>query len=344
LLKAGVIGASGYTGVELLRILSAHPAFEVALATARQYAGEPIDSLYPSLAGTCSGSFEQFDPESAAETCDVFFLGLPHGEGFKAAAALANYGKPVVDLSADFRLEDRAEYEKWYGAAHGAPELLSDAVYGVPEINRDEVASARLTANPGCYPTAALLGLYPLARAGMLKGQVVVDAKSGVSGAGRSLTLATHYPQIADGMQPYAVSGHRHLPEIRGQLKKLGAEVDVVLAPHLAPMNRGILCTTYLRIEGAADRVGLRALYENAYNGESFVRLLPDGDYPQTKAVQGSNNCQVALEFPDGGSTLVVMSAIDNLVKGAAGQAVQNMNLMCGLEETAGLAGPGIFP
>ncbi len=343
-LKAGVIGASGYTGAELLRILSTHPGIEVSMATARQYAGEKIASLYPSLAGAYDGAFDVFEPEAAADSCDVFFLGLPHGESFKVVKELAALGKPVVDLSADFRLQSPDEYEKWYDTAHGAPDLLSDAVYGIPEIYRDAVASARLTANPGCYPTAALLGLYPLAAAGMLRGPVVVDAKSGVSGAGRSLTLATHYPQIADGMQPYSVAGHRHLPEIRDQLEKLGGEADVVFTPHLAPMNRGILCTTYVRLQGGVDPAGLRELYENAYNGERFVQLLPEGACPQTKAVQGSNDCHVALGFPDGGSTLVVMSAIDNLVKGAAGQAIQNMNLMCGLEETAGLAGPGLFP
>jgi N-acetyl-gamma-glutamyl-phosphate reductase len=346
LLKAGVIGASGYTGAELLRIIWSHPEMEVALATAGQYAGEPIASLYPSLAGAYQGYFETFDPGSASEACDVFFVGLPHGESMKAVPGLVATGKRVVDLSADFRLDDAGVYERWYGAGHEAPGLMAEAVYGLPELNRERISTARLTANPGCYPTAALLGLYPIAAEGLVEGTVIVDAKSGVSGAGRKLTLNTHYPQVADGMVPYGVSGHRHLPEITGELNKLtaGPGLDVVFAPHLAPMNRGILCTMYLELSERSSAAGVRALYEKAYVSERFIQLLPAGVYPGTKAVQGSNNCQVGLEVAGGGRTLVVMTAIDNLVKGASGGAVQNMNLMCGLPEDTGLAGPGLFP
>lgn len=346
MLKAGVVGASGYTGAELLRILWLHPEIQVVLATANQYAGEPIGSLYPSLAGAYPGSFEAYDPARAAEECDVVFLGLPHGESMKELPALVGAGKRVVDLSADFRMDDAALYERWYKLAHEAPELLAEAVYGIPEIDRGRIAGARITANPGCYPTAALLGLYPLARAGLIGGPVVIDAKSGVSGAGRKLTLETHFPQIADGVEPYAVSGHRHLPEIRAELNRLcpGREIEVLFTPHLVPMNRGILCTMYVTMTEVPARGDLRALYEDAYGKEEFVHLLEEGKYPQTKAVQGSNNCHLALEQGQGGRTLVVMSAIDNLVKGASGQAVQNMNVMCGLPEAAGLAGPGLFP
>jgi N-acetyl-gamma-glutamyl-phosphate reductase len=346
LLKAGVVGASGYTGGELLRILWHHPDIDVVLATANQYADEPIGSLYPSLAQAYSGSFEAFNHEAACEKCDVFFLGLPHGESLKTLPMLAGEGKRVVDLSADFRFGDAVEYEKWYGAKHSEPQLLEEAVYGIPEINREMIAGARITANPGCYPTAALIGIYPVAKAGLIGGTVVVDAKSGVSGAGRKPTLGTHYPQIADGIEPYSVSGHRHFPEMLGELNKLnaGKAVNMVFTPHLVPINRGILCTIYVPLREAQEDTVIRRIYEESYAGEPFVHLLGRGRYPQTKSVQGSNNCHVAVELPGEGNMLVVMTAIDNLVKGASGQAVQNMNLMCGLPETTGLAGPGLFP
>lgn len=346
MLNAGIVGASGYTGGELMRILWGHPEMDVSLTTANQYAGEPIASLYPSLAGVYPGSFEAFEPERALEVCDVVFSCLPHGEGLKALPGLVSEGKKVVDLSADFRLDDAGEYQSWYGVEHTATGLLQEAVYGIPEINREGIASARLTANPGCYPTGALIGLYPAARAGLIGGTVIVDSKSGVSGAGRKLTLATHYAQIADGIEAYGVTGHRHLPEIRGELGKLvgGNGADVLFTPHLAPMNRGILSTVYVPLAGVQGYSEIREVYEEAYEGEPFVHLLPSGSYPRTKAVQGSNNCHVGLELPGCGRTLVVMTAIDNLGKGASGEAVQNMNIMCGLPEDAGLAGPGLFP
>jgi N-acetyl-gamma-glutamyl-phosphate reductase len=338
-----------------MRIIRGHPEMEVTVTTAHQYAGERVASLYPSLEGFYDGTFAEFDAEVVHENCDAVFLGLPHGESMAVAPGLLDAGKKVVDLSADFRLRDPASYENWYGTEHACPGLLGEAVYGLPEVNREKISGARLVANPGCYPTCALLGLFPLAGAGMIGGPVVIDAKSGISGAGRKLTLATHYTQAAENICPYGVSGHRHLPEITAELSRLagGAEVPIVFTPHLAPMNRGILCTIYVPLAGTDTGItrspgdlarDIRGLYERAYRDEQFVSLLPDGEYPQTKAVHGSNNCHVGLELAAGGSILIVMAAIDNLVKGASGQAVQSMNAMCGIPESLGLVGPGYFP
>jgi N-acetyl-gamma-glutamyl-phosphate reductase len=323
-----------------------HPEVELALATANQYAGEPIGSLYPSLAQAYTGAFQSYDAGRAVEDCDILFLGLPHGESMKVLPELADAGKKMVDLSADFRFDDPGEYERWYGTAHSAPELLGEVVYGLPEMNREQILGAQVTANPGCYSTCALIGLFPAVKAGLVGGTVFIDAKSGVSGAGRQLTLGTHYPQIADGVEPYAVSGHRHLPEIVAELDRVvpGQMADVVFTPHLVPMNRGILCTTYIPLKETVDASQVRGTYQKAFAEERFVHLLDAGSYPQTKAVRGSNNCYVSIETLPGSGVMVVMSVIDNLVKGASGQAVQNMNLMCGLPEDMGLEGPGLFP
>lgn len=344
--RAAVVGASGYTGAELMRILASHPRMGVTYATANRYAGEPIQSLYPSLAGYYPGLFQRYDPVRMAESCDVVFMGLPHTESMKIAPGIVEAGKKVVDLSADFRFSEPGLYARTYGVEHQAGGLLEGAVYGLPEFNRAAVPDAEIVANPGCYPTGALLGLIPLARAGMIGGPVAIDAKSGVSGAGRKTTLATHYPQVADGICPYAVSGHRHQPEIASQLEKaLGGRVpELVFVPHLTPMNRGILCTMYVVLKDGAGSREAREVLNDAYDSEEFVIVLPEGSYPETKSVQGTNSCHVAVEETGGGKMLVVMTAIDNLVKGASGQAVQNMNLLCGLPEGEGLAGPGLFP
>ncbi len=342
MLRAAVIGASGYTGSELLRILWSHPHIEVAVATANEYAGTPIGALYPSLAMQYPGDFLEYRAD-LLEGCDVAFSGLPHGKSMRVVADAFEAGVKVVDLSADFRLPEPV-YVEWYGVQHESPGLLDEAVYGLPELYRESISKARVVANPGCYPTSVLLGLAPLARAGLIRGTVIVDSKSGVSGAGRKATPATHYTQVADGIVPYGVSGHRHLPEIEVRIGDLQEGLGVAFAPHLVPMNRGILSTMYVELEKGSEPSGVREMYAGAYGEEAFVHLLPEGSYPHTKSVQGTNNCHVALQAAPGGSTLVVMSAIDNLVKGASGQAVQNANLMCGLDETAGLEAPGLFP
>jgi N-acetyl-gamma-glutamyl-phosphate reductase len=259
---------------------------------------------------------------------------------------LMEMGKRVVDLSADFRLEDPAVYEEWYGTAHTCPGLLREAVYGLPELNRDKIAGAQLVANPGCYPTAVTLGLLPLVTGSIVSGTLCVDAKSGISGAGRKPTLQTHFPQVADGVAPYDVSGHRHKPEMEQVLAGVagGGSIPIVFIPHLVPMNRGILCTIFVQLKERMGDSEIWDLYNDAYSAEAFVQLLDVGECPQTKAVQGNNDCHIGLTSTLDGKGLVVMSAIDNLVKGASGQAIQNMNLLCGLPEETGLLAPGLFP
>ena len=346
MIRAGIIGASGYTGAEILRILSQHPDMKVTVATAREFGGKRISSLYPSLGTVYKDEFSIYERDEIAEKCDVLFIGLPHGESMKIMPELFSMDKKIVDLSADFRFDDPGLYEKWYGVPHSCPGLMGEAVYGLPELNRERIAGARLVANPGCYPTAVVLGLLPVVEASLVSGAVVIDAKSGISGAGRKLTLETHYPQIADGITPYAILGHRHQPEMEQILSGVaeGTPFPVVFIPHLVPMNRGILCTVYIHLKEKMGDSEIRDLYNDAYGDESFVHLLDEGECPRTKAVQGSNNCHIGLVTALGGEGLVIMSAIDNLVKGASGQAVQNMNLLCGLPEDTGLAVPGLFP
>ena len=345
MIKVGILGASGYTGSELMRMLWYHPEVDVQIATAATYAGTRVDELYPSFAGYYSDEYVDYDPSLLIEECNIVFVGLPHGESMKVVPELLSGGLKVVDLSADFRLNEESVYSKWYGKEHCCPELLARAVYGLPEINREQVASAVLVANPGCYPTAAILGLYPAAKRDLIAGTVVVDAKSGVSGAGRGLTLDTHYPTASDSVTPYAVSGHRHYPEMRAEISNLTrAPIDVVFVPHLVPMDRGILCTMYVPLAETCTTEKVFRMYIEEYKDETFMNVLPMGSYPATKSVRGSNNCQIGVEVTGDGDILVVSSVIDNLVKGASGQAIQNMNLMFGFPEETGLLGPGLFP
>ena len=341
-----VIGATGYTGVELVRLLCRHPDVELTVLTSQSYVGQPFWHVYPSLFRYVELECADAAPELVAAEAEVAFVALPHGHAMGVAAALLEKGCRVVDLGADFRFREKQTYEQWYRIPHTAAELLSTAVYGLPEWYRERIRGASLVANPGCYPTGALLALLPLVSTGWidLRG-IVVDAKSGVSGAGRTLSLNTHYGECNENLKPYSVPGHRHVPEMEQELSLAAqAEVRIAFTPHLVPMTRGILCTVYatpLRTVTAADVLDL---YRETYRNEPFVRVLPDGMLPQTKAVAGSNYCDLAAVVDARTGRLILFSAIDNLVKGAAGQAVQNMNIMCGLPETRGLEQPPLYP
>ncbi len=335
MIKVGVVGGTGYTGVELLRLLSRHPGVELVAITSRGDAGTPVADMFPSLRGRVGLKFVT-PQEAALEKCDAVFFATPNGIAMQQAVELVEAGVRVIDLAADFRIRDVAEWEKWYGMTHAAPQLVAEAVYGLPELNREQVRGARVLANPGCYPTAVQLGFLPLIEAGAIElGNLVADAKSGVSGAGRKAEVHTLFPEAADSFKAYGVAGHRHLPEIRQGLARVaGAEVGLTFVPHLVPMIRGIHATLYGRLTKEVD---LQALYEARYADEPFVDVMPKGSHPETRSVRASNLCRIAVHRPQGGDTVVVLSVIDNLVKGAAGQAVQNLNIMFGFDETTGL-------
>ena len=343
-IRIGILGASGYTGAELLRLLLRHPAAEIRLLTADRQAGKDIAEVFPQLAAQGLPRLVKIE-EADFAALDVIFCALPHGTTQEVIAALPQHLK-VVDLSADFRLADPATYAEWYGRAHQAPELQKEAVYGLTELARDAVRKARLVANPGCYPTPCQLALTPLLEAGAVEAdEIVIDAKSGVSGAGRGLKEGSLYAEVGEGIHAYALAGHRHAPEIeQGLSVAAGRPVTVNFTPHLMPMNRGILETIYVKLANGSGADGLRELLTKRYEGEPFVQILPAGVAPATRHVRGSNNCQLAV-FPDRRPGHAVLIGVeDNLVKGASGQAVQNMNLMTGQPETAGLDQLAMFP
>ena len=343
MVKIGIVGGTGYTGVELLRILAGHPDAEVACVTSRGEAGKEVAGLFPSLRGHVDLEFSEPD-EALLKSCDLVFFATPNGTAMQSAPGLIAAGVRVIDLAADFRIRDVAVWEQWYGMTHACPQLLSDAVYGLPEINREDIRKAQLVANPGCYPTATILGFLPLVEQGIVDtASLVADCKSGVSGAGRGASVATLMAECGESFKAYGVAGHRHLPEIRQVLGwAMNGEAGLTFVPHLVPMIRGILATLYGRC--VKEEIDLQALYEERYGDEPFVDVMPAGSLPETRNVRGSNRCQIAVHRPQDGDTLVVLSAIDNLVKGAAGQAVHNMNLMCGLPETAGLTSVALSP
>ncbi|MGB8148109.1 MAG: N-acetyl-gamma-glutamyl-phosphate reductase [Azonexus sp.] len=342
MIRIGIVGGTGYTGVELLRLLAQHPQAEIVAITSRGDAGTAVSGMFPSLRGRVDLRFE--DPAKAnLLACDVVFFATPNGIAMQQAPVLLEAGVRVIDLAADFRIKDVAEWEKWYGMTHACPEWIDKAVYGLPEMNREQIRSARLVANPGCYPTAVQLGFMPLLKSGLLEtSSLIADAKSGVSGAGRRAETHIMFAEASDNFKAYGVSGHRHLPEIRQGLGMMsGASVGLTFVPHLTPIIRGIHATLYGRIKSEADFQGL---FERAYANEPFVDVLPDKSHPETRSVRSANICRIAIHRPQGGDTLVILSVIDNLVKGAAGQAVQNMNLMFGLDEATGLCQLPLLP
>jgi N-acetyl-gamma-glutamyl-phosphate reductase len=343
MIRAGIVGGTGYTGVELLRILALHPEVEVSVVTSRADAGVRVDAVYPSLRGHIDAVFTAPDVDTLAG-CEVVFFATPNGTAMQMAEPLLARGVKVIDLSADFRLRDAKEWSQWYGMEHACPDLIAEAVYGLPEVSREKIKSARLIACPGCYPTSVQLGFLPLLEKGLVDpNHLIADVKSGVSGAGRKAELATLMSECGESFKAYSVPGHRHLPEIRqGLALATGKPVGLTFVPHLTPMIRGIHATLYARLE--ADTEDLQALYEQRYKGEVFVDVLPKGAHADTRSVRGSNRCQIAIHRPQGGQTVVILSVIDNLVKGASGQAVQNMNLMFGLVEDLGLKTVALYP
>lgn len=341
-MRIGIIGGSGYTGVELLRLLCVRDDVEVVFISSRAQAGGAVSDLFPSLRGHIDIRFS--DPEDVANTpCDLVFFATPNGTAMNQAAELLSRGVRVIDLSADFRLKDIAEWESWYSMSHASPELVDEAVYGLPELFREQIRSARLVANPGCYPTTVQLGFLPLVEAGIVDCQsLIADAKSGITGAGRGAAVPKLLAEAADSFKAYAVHGHRHLPEIEQGLKLMTQDsIDLTFTPHLLPIIRGIHATLYARLTEEAD---LQSLFEARYKDEPFVDVLPAGSHPETRSVRGTNMCRIAVHQPQDRRTAVVLAVEDNLVKGAAGQAVQNMNLMLGLPETTGLLAPALMP
>jgi len=342
MIKVGIVGGTGYTGVELLRLLCRHPQVRLAAITSRKETGMAVADMFPSLRHHVDLAFS--DPESGVLAgCDVVFFATPNGVAMQQARSLVEAGVRVIDLAADFRLQDVSVWEKWYGMAHACPDLVSEAVYGLPEVNRERIRAARIVANPGCYPTAVQLGFLPLVESGKVDLQwLIADAKSGVSGAGRKAETHILFSEAADNFKAYGVGGHRHLPEIVQGLERVaGTAVGLTFVPHLTPIIRGIHATLYVRM---LESIDLQELYRTRYASEPFVDVLPAGSHPDTRSVRGANACRIAVHAPGAGRTAVVLSVIDNLVKGAAGQAVQNFNLMFGLPETTALEGLALLP
>ncbi len=343
MIRVGLVGGTGYTGVELLRLLAGHPEADLAVITSRSEAGTPVSTLFPNLRGHVDLAFSEPDASRLSD-CDLVFFATPNGTAMTMVEELLDAGTKVIDLAADFRLKDPALWAQWYGMPHACPHLLGEAVYGLPEINREQIAGARLVANPGCYPTAVTLGFLPLIEQGVVDPQcLIADTKSGVSGAGRKASVGTLMGECGESFKAYAVAGHRHLPEIRQTLSQvIGSTPGLTFVPHLLPMIRGIHATLYAQMNAELDDI--QQVFESRYASEPFVDVLPAGSHPETRSVRGANDCRLAVHRPMDGDILVVLSVIDNLVKGAAGQAVQNMNLMFGFDECAGLGGIGLLP
>jgi len=342
LIKIGIVGGTGYTGVELLRLLSPHPYVELRTITSRADAGVPVSQMFPSLRGYVDLCFTHPD-QAHLNQCDLVFFATPNGIAMQQVRSLLEAGVKVIDLAADFRIKEVAEWEKWYGMRHACPELITEAVYGLPEVNREQIRQARLVANPGCYPTAVQLGFIPLLEMGLIEiDGLIADAKSGVTGAGRKAEIAALFAESADNFRAYGVAGHRHLPEIKQGLAQVAQHpVGLTFVPHVTPMIRGIHATLYGRLTRDVD---LQSLFEQRYLNEPFVDVMPAGSQLETRSVRGSNHCRIAVYRPQQGDTVVVLAIIDNLVKGAAGQAVQNMNVMFNFPETTALSIVPLLP
>lgn len=350
-LRIAVVGGSGYTGAELLRLLLLHPGVEIVSISAGRAAGKSIADVFPQFRGSLDLLVQSFDPDKVAADADFVFCALPHAQSARVVATLRSRNCKVVDLSADFRLREQDVYEQWYGSeaepVHPAPQLLDEAVYGLPELYRDSIRDASLVAAPGCYPTSAILALAPLLRAGWIEPHAIVDSKSGVSGAGRNPSAAAHFPEVGEGIRAYKVGGnHRHTPEMEQEMSALcGEDVRVSFTPHLVPMSRGILSCAYARPLGASRSAEeYQHLYEKFYSEESFVTVLPGGQLPDTAHVRGSNRVHLSVVWDSRAKLLLAVSAIDNLCKGSSGQAIQCMNIMQGWQESLGLSGVATFP
>ena len=345
-IKVGIVGGTGYTGVELLRMLSQHPNVELTAITSRKEDGMPVADMYPNLRGHVKLAFSSPD-KAPLSGCDVVFFATPHGVAMDQANELLAAGVRVIDLAADFRLQDTAVFEKWYKMPHSCPDVLAESVYGLVELNRDKIAGARVIGNPGCYPTTILLGLAPLLGGAPLidTSDIVADSKSGVSGAGRKAEVGSLFSEAGDNFKAYGVAGHRHHPEIKEQLDRLAStDVGLTFVPHLVPMIRGMFSTIYARILPEARNVDFQALFEARYANEPFVDVMPAGSLPETRSVRASNTLRISVQRPGNGDKLIILVVQDNLVKGASGQAIQNMNLMFGLPETTGLNQVAILP
>jgi N-acetyl-gamma-glutamyl-phosphate reductase len=342
MIKVGIVGGTGYTGVELMRLLALHPQAKVEVITSRSQAGSAVAELFPNLRGMIDLNFSEPSVNSYRD-CDLVFFATPNTTAMSQAVELLEAGVRIIDLAADFRIKHIPTWEQCYGATHACPELVDEAVYGLPELNREAIRGASLVANPGCYPTSVILALMPLLANGLIDpGSIIADCKSGTSGAGRNASIGTAFCEVTESVKAYAVSGHRHLPEIRAILQTIDAAADLVFTPHLMPMIRGIHATVYADARGSADQV--QNQFEDYYRDEPFVDVMPAGSHPETRSVRGANICRLAVHFLEAAQKYVVLSVEDNLVKGAAGQAIQNMNLMFGVDETAGLEAPGMMP
>jgi N-acetyl-gamma-glutamyl-phosphate reductase len=347
MIKVGIVGGTGYTGVELLRLLAAHPQVELTAITSRKEDGMPVSDMFPSLRGHVSLAFSNPEKAKLAD-CDVVFFATPHGVAMAQAPELLAAGVKIIDLAADFRLKDVAEFEKWYGMPHSCPELLKEAVYGLPEVNREAIKQARIIGLPGCYPTSMQLGYAPLLAQGkplINESALIADCKSGVSGAGRKAEVSTLLAEASDNFKAYGVKGHRHLPEtVQGLQAIAGRKVGLTFVPHLVPMIRGIHSTLYATVLPEARNTDFQILYENHFKNDPFVDVMPAGSHPETRSVRASNMLRIAVHRPGDGDLLVVLVVEDNLVKGAAGQGVQCMNILFGLDETTGLMHIPVMP